>query len=965
MRIQLLGGLRVEHDGRTVPVSGSMQLAVLLRLASDAGAAVSYRAIAEDVWGVDAPENTRASLQSIISRLRSQLPPDAIESTTGGYRLAVARADVDALVFCDLVAAAEAAAEPAQAARLASDAIAVWAGEPWIPSENFDWFERDLKRDHAKAIELGGAPRATEFAPSIPVPLTSLIGREIELATVRDQLRVNRLVTIIGTGGAGKTRLAMETAAAERGAVLVELAPVGPSELLAAVLSATGREIRTREASAEVTGSRERVVEALFGREHLLVLDNCEHVIDAAASLAQDLLGALPQLRILATSREPLGIPGEAFVPLGSLLHPSEADLPSLSPDQLANFPAVELFRQRATAARGTELDDTELVTAARICFHLDGLPLALELAAAKLRTMSAEEVLGGLESRFTLLTGGFRTALPRHQTLRAMIDWSWSLLTESERTALAGLSVFPAGVSVGESETLASSMGLPSASVFDALVDRSLVQRSRGRFRALETIREYGIERLAEAGTLASAREVQARHVRDHGIDYDRMLRGAGVHDAIAWFDSEEDNIAAALRYAAGASLANEAVDLLGACVWYWVIRDRGADARTWLTAVAPLAVHADGDTAEAVRLLAPIITIMSGIDEMPEDPSELMAEVLGYMKSVPDVVVRGGGHEPLQLLFPVARAFANAFESGRSDWMTQLVIPRGEDLGLDPWPVAVLNVSRAAIAQNRGDIVELEEASTLAIRQFETIGDIWGLSLAQQMAAEWLTLRGRLDEALEMSDQSTENIRLITSTWDLAQQQGLAITILLRLGRNDEAIARAETLVGDAHDADNSRTLVLAYVTAISTHVAVGDLEAAARELAFYDDLMVDWHERSPQMTAIGHIARAEYFIASGRVDDAEQSLRTAVANAIESMDHPIIGQAALSIGHLALVRGDIHEALRALDLSTAIIGTHDSTAIVVRKIEAAAVKAGIERPGTEVPDRPIAIESLRAFA
>ena len=942
-----------------------MQLAVLLRLASEAGAAVSYRAIAEDVWGLDAPENTRAALQSIISRLRSQLPPDAIESTAGGYRLAVARADVDALVFSDLVAAAEAAGEPSQAARLASDAIAIWAGEPWTPSENFDWFERDLRRDHAKAVELGGAARGVDFAQPIPAPLTSLVGREVELATVRDQLGVNRLVTIIGTGGAGKTRLAMETAAGERGAVLVELAPVGPSELLAAVLSATGREIRTREASTEPTGSRERVIEALFGREHLLVLDNCEHVIDAAAALAQDLLGALPQLRILATSREPLGIPGEAFVPLGSLSHPSEAELPSLTPDQLAEYPAVELFQQRATAARGTELDDAELLTAARIRFHLDGLPLALELAAAKLRTMSPEEVLNGLESRFTLLTGGFRTALPRHQTLRAMIDWSWSLLSEPERAAMSGLSVFPAGVSAAESETLAVAMGLPSRSVFDALVDRSLVQRSRGRFRALETIREYGIERLAEAGTLGHAREVQVRHVRDHGLEFDRMLRGPGVHDAIAWFDSEEDNIAAALRYATGAQLAGEAVDLLGACVWYWVIRDRGADARTWLTAVAPLAVHAKGDTAEAVRLLAPIITIMAGIEEMPEDPSELMAEVLGYMKTVPDVLVRAGGNEPLQLLFPVARAFATAFESGRRDWITKLEIPRGEDLGLDPWPVAVLNVSRAAIAQNRGDIAELEEASTLGIAQFEAIGDLWGLSLAQQMAAEWLVLRGRLDEALAMSDQSTENIRLITSTWDLAQQQGLGITILLRLGRSDEARARAESMVKDAQDADNSRTLVLAYVTAISTNVVVGDLEAAEGQLALYDELMLGWHERSPQMTAIGQIARAEYLIAAGRVDEAEESLRTAVSNAIESMDHPIIGQAALSIGHLALTRGDLHEALRALDLSTAIIGTHDSTAIVVRKIEAAAVKAGIERPGTGVPDRPIAIESLKEFA
>ncbi|MEJ1231314.1 MAG: hypothetical protein WDM88_12800 [Galbitalea sp.] len=252
MRIGLLGGLRVDDDGRAVAVSGSMQLSVLFRLAVDAGAAVSYRAIAEDVWGADSPENTRAALQSIVSRLRSQLPAGAIESTAGGYRLVAARADVDALCFSDLVAEAE---KSDRAAELASEALAIWGGEPWIPSENFDWFVRDLGRDHARAIALGGRPPRTRATSGLPAQLTSLIGRELELGTIEDQLGSSRLVTVIGTGGAGKTRLAIEAASHRRNALLVELAPVGPSEVLGAVLTATGREIRMADEASRAAAA--------------------------------------------------------------------------------------------------------------------------------------------------------------------------------------------------------------------------------------------------------------------------------------------------------------------------------------------------------------------------------------------------------------------------------------------------------------------------------------------------------------------------------------------------------------------------------------------------------------------------------------------------------------------------------------------------------------------------------------
>jgi len=966
VRIRLLGSLRVEHEGNPVAVSGAMQLAVLFRLAVDAGSAVSYRAIAEDVWSADAPENAKAALQSIVSRLRSQLPPGSIESTVGGYRLAIGRSDVDALVFSDLVARAASAKN----AELAAEALALWTGEPWVPSVDFDWFERDLRRDHAAAVALagtGGAPGAAPAAGpptaeppapvrprgNVPAPLTALVGRESELAAVTAQLVSSRLVTIVGPGGAGKTRLALEAAGRHAGALLVEFAPVSADELLSAVLAATGRELRTADAPSEPVGARERVLDALAGRETLLVFDNCEHVIDAAARLADDLLAALPSLRILATSREPLGIPGEAFVALGSLDHPAETVIDQLTPEQLSGFSAIELFRQRAAAANGGSAVD--LATAARVCARLDGLPLAIELAAARLRTMTSDEVLAGLEDRFTLLTGGFRTALPRHQTLRAMIDWSWSLLAPDEQRALARLAVFPAGIDSGDTARLARAMGLASASVFDSLVDKSLLTRSRGRFRALETIREYGIERLAENDELADARDSQARYLTTRAAEYDRLLRGPRIFDAIAWFDSEEDNISAALRYTTGTGMAEEAVTLGVACGWYWTIRDRQDDVRGWFALIMPLADGLDTDGARLTRLLAPVVAAFSGSydavsggDGMRESP-----EVLAALDAARTVEPAGAGaNELLQVLPPLLHAFSTAARG--AEWMLDVTLPHGEDLGLDPWPCALLHVIAAALAQNRGDIDTLGTESHLAVQQFEQIGDLWGLALAQQMRSEWLALNRRLDEALAIAAASTANMRHITSEWDLAQQQGLSITLLTRLGRVDEARLRADGLLAQADANGNAPTVLQAILLRVGVDVLDRDLPAAQARLARFDSLVGTWQHMPGQLAAIAEVLRSSVAILAGDTDAAERALRDAADAALATHDHPIIGSVALGFGSLALAKGDVEAAVRALDLSTAIIGAYNADDLQVIAIERAAAQHGIERGGAGGPSR-----------
>jgi predicted ATPase len=934
-----------------------MQLAVLFRLAIDAGASVSYRAISEDIWGLDAPENTKAALQSIVSRLRSQLPPGLLESTAGGYRLNVARSDVDALEFSDLVDAAEKASDP----DLASDALHRWGGEPWIPSENFDWFVRDLGTDRARAIELGGSVSRTRTPSELPAQLTTLVGRELELGTVADQLLANRLVTIIGTGGAGKTRLAIEAASDRRNAILVELAPVGPSEILGAILAASGREIRMAEGLSETASGRDRVLDALRGREVLLVLDNCEHVIDAAAATAQDLLTVLPQLRILATSREPLGVPGEAFVGLGSLPHPTDAQIDELRPHELLMFAALELFCQRAMSARGHAVDESETPSAARICARLDGLPLAIELAAAKLRTMSMDEVLAGLDDRFTLLTGGYRTALPRHQTLRAMIDWSWSLLTDDERTALLHFAVFPAGLGASEARAFATELGIADAAVFDSLTDRSLLQRARGRFRALETVREYGIGRLSESGALSEALTTQATFMVRRAREMDGALRGPGIVDAITWFDDEEDNVTSALRFVTGLPMPNLAVNLAVSCVWYWIIRGRNDEAQAWFTAVAPLAGGAEGNEARVLDLVGKVMSAFGESDgtQLQTMSDGMTAELTVLLRSLRDLRVKRGDHELVQLVLPFVESFSEAM--GKGEWMNSVHIPPAEALDLDPWPAALVHIARAAMAQNRGSLAELGVESAKALATFSEIGDLWGIAISEQMQAMWLFASGKLEDALTLSDLSTEHMRHITPHYDLVQQQGLAIQVLVRLHREPEAVQRIEAILAETDLGGNGRAIMVANIAAATLDVHLGNVDEASARLLVIQSVRDSWSREPGQLTGMVEALKGAIATRRGDLDQAELHLRAAVEAAVRSQDQPVIGAVSISVGSYALARGQIELAVRAIDFSTSMLGAYDATNPEVIAIDTAAAKKGIGRPSTEVPERPIPIGSL----
>ena len=445
---------------------------------------------------------------------------------------------------------------------------------------------------------------AREPGGALPVYLTSFVGREVECAEIAGLLGETRLLTLTGSGGCGKTRLAVQVAAGlgsayPGGVRFIDLAPLADGALVPqAVLGALGlREAPGRTPAAAVAAH-------LRGRAALLVLDNCEHVVAACASLAEALLGACPGLRVLATSRETLGVAGETVRRVPSLATPEPGEPPAI--ERLAASPAVRLFADRAAAAASAfALSEATGDAVARICRRLDGIPLAIEMAAARARVLSVEGIAARLDERFRLLVGSSRSAPTRQQTLRAAFDWSYGLLTESERTLLRRLGVFAGGWSLEAAEAVCpgpgrdeagperGSMSIEAGDVLDrlsALVDKSLVvaelQASPERYRLLETVRAYALERLAEAGEAAAVRARHAAYFRELAGRLRRELAGGDATAGLARLDAELDNLRGALRWYADAADAEAGLRLVCDLDLYWHRRGRSLEGSDWIEA-------------------------------------------------------------------------------------------------------------------------------------------------------------------------------------------------------------------------------------------------------------------------------------------------------------------------------------------------------------------------------------------
>ncbi|MEV1090150.1 AfsR/SARP family transcriptional regulator [Streptomyces microflavus] len=475
-------------------------------------------------------------------------------------------------------------------------------------------------RDTAPTAHTTGAPSTAPPSPpshsNLPVPLTPLVGRRQALADLSQLLSGTRLVTLTGPGGVGKTRLAVAAATAERdgarageladGTWLVEFSGIRagtPADLAQVVAAALGiRDDAPHSLPGTGTGTPSlphRLAAALRDRRTLLVLDNCEHVVDAAAELTELLLRTAPGLRVLATGQEPLGLAGEAMF-LVEPLEPADA---------------VRMFMERAAAAAPGFPRDPDAPEAperravAEICRRLDGIPLALELAATRVRALGVRELAERLNDRFRVLTFGQRGAPARQQTLRAVIDWSWELLSAPERIVLRRLAAHSDGCDLAAAEAVCAGDGVARDEVLDLvtrLVDRSLVVVVGGpsgpRYRLLESVAAYATERLHEMEDLTAVRDRHLRHYRALAEHAEPRLRGAGQRDRLARLDAEAGNLRSALDEAvrrAGAGEPEEAVRLATALAWWWLLRGRLTEARRSLGAVLAATVGASGPGA------------------------------------------------------------------------------------------------------------------------------------------------------------------------------------------------------------------------------------------------------------------------------------------------------------------------------------------------------------------------------
>jgi predicted ATPase/class 3 adenylate cyclase len=501
----------------------------------------------------------------------------------------------------------------------------------------------DLQRvEHVHQLLAEGTPanflplRSLEASPhNLPLQLTSFVGREQEIAEITQALATARLLTLTGAGGAGKTRLALQVAAGlmsdyPDGVWFVDLAPLADPALVAATAAAVVGVRDSPERSAQ-----EALVAALRSRRVLLVLDNCEHLLEACAALANALVRGCPEVWVLATSRAPLGLAGETVRRVPSLALPDQNHAEPL--EQLTQYEAVRLFIERAVAARGDfRVTNATAPALAEICWRLDGIPLAIELAAARVRVLGLEQIARRLDDRFRLLAGGTRTALPRQQTLRALVDWSHELLSEGEKVLLRRLAVFAGGWTLEAAEAVCVGEGIAAEEVLDllgGLVDQSLVvaeesSRTPGaagdvRYRLLETIRQYAAEKLGAGGEEAA---VRARHAAYCLALVQEAEPHLARHEQLVWFarlEADLDNLRAALRWHLEQGAAIEGLRLCSALLAVWAQR-RTIEGRAWFAELLalPAAQAASVERASALGIVG-LLALQQG--DMPAGRHQL----------------------------------------------------------------------------------------------------------------------------------------------------------------------------------------------------------------------------------------------------------------------------------------------------------------------------------------------------
>jgi len=609
---------------------------------------------------------------------------------------------------------------------------------------------------------------------NLPAQVSSFIGRDAELAAVRALVVGSRLVTLTGAGGAGKTRLALQVAAgladgAGDGVWFADLAPLQDPDLVAVtVADVLGVRLETGRPALDT------LVDALSGQSLLVVLDNCEHVIGACAKLADVLLRGCPDLALLATSREPLGVDGERVYRVPSMRTPADRD----DAEAIRASEAVRLLDDRA-AAQGVSLawDQSAAELAGAICRRLDGIPLAIELAAARLRVMPAAELEARLDERFAILTGGSRAALPRQQTLRAMVDWSWELLTGAERAVLARLSVFAGGFGLAAAEAVAAGEDVPAAEVIGhlgALVDKSLVQFSDtgtgpGRYRLLETVRQYADGQLGALGpAVADAARIAHR-------DYYLALAEAAAPQLIgpdqgAWLDrldAELGNLRAALAFSLAQADPEPGLRLAASLRVFWLARGHGPEAAAAFQALLdlPAAHQARLARARALAAAANLVEREGGYATAEDYCQEALAIA----------APAGDDHLVADLLHQRAWILLHQGQPGAALPLIEQGLDLARRLGALHLTARLLS-ARAYATNFQGDHAVAARDALQSLRFYRQTGDQGGLGVGLSNLADYELSAGDLDaarrhlaEALEISRALNNRYGIYYGTFNL----------------------------------------------------------------------------------------------------------------------------------------------------------------------------------------------------
>ncbi|MGI9822419.1 AfsR/SARP family transcriptional regulator [Agromyces sp. Marseille-Q5079] len=649
------------------------------------------------------------------------------------------------------------------------------------PSAELVAVNAELLRDDP-APPTASSPRRRIGVRAAP---NALIGRDDDVAAVELAMTRHRLVTILGPGGLGKTRLAQEIALRSEAptVVVVELASVRTDDDVALALGSTLgiREASTSQRLAETAvvrrDARSRIIEQLSERPTLLVLDNCEQIIEGVARWTADLLAAAPTLRVLSTSRSPLAIGAEQVYPLATLA----AGGPDAEPG-----PAVRLFLERARSARPAASLPLDVVK--RLCDRLDGLPLAIELAAARVRSMSVEQIESRLADRFTLLASGDRSAPERQRTLAAVIEWSWALLTPAEQAALPRLAWFVDGFGADAAEAV---LGTADAVwVLDGLITQSLLAVAddalgQPRFRMLETVREFGQVRLD-----ADERAEVTAAMADWASEFSRRslghVRGPAQLRTFASIAIEQDNLVAVLRTAIEHRDAPTVTAVFAALGYFWTVRSAHAEILGLSDAVLEATRGTRPDAAHGEAAMLGLILI-AGTNFAADTPIGLRA--LARLRAVAKL---GLARAPwIDAITQFLLAMPDLELAG-----TLIASMTESD---DPETALIANILQSQFTENEGEPGLAAEYALRTHRLAEQVGDAWASAMSALMLAELAGQRGDSDEALEWATEARAGMVRLEATQDLLQIDWMVTSHLISAGRLDEAEERLAIQAAD----------------------------------------------------------------------------------------------------------------------------------------------------------------------